>query len=139
MLSAFLFFANNGSTYLDFSSSIFSCSLRHKTENLKTFCQCLSRALRDDNPKLLTAASAFLLPVQPLMVSAVHTGMMEVTHFAGPLAFIYLLHVSFTFPITNCFVALGNHVKWDVNITPCVPLLNILVFVTDFILHFFHI
>lgn len=104
MLSAFLFFANNGSTYLDFSSSFFSCSLRHKTEKLKNFCQCLSRALRDDNPKLLMAASAFLLPVKPLMVSAVHTGMMEVTRFSGPLAFIDLLHVSFTFPITNCLL-----------------------------------
>lgn len=39
---------------------------------------CLSRALRNENPKLLMAASAFFLPVQPLMVSAVHTGMMEV-------------------------------------------------------------
>ncbi|MBA0702562.1 hypothetical protein Goari_022311, partial [Gossypium aridum] len=38
----------------------------------------LSRALRNENPKLLMAASALLLPVQPLMVSAVHTGMMEV-------------------------------------------------------------
>ncbi|WRX15512.1 hypothetical protein QQP08_007999 [Theobroma cacao] len=40
--------------------------------------KCLSRALRNENPKLLMAASALLLPVQPLMVSAVHTGMMEV-------------------------------------------------------------
>ncbi|CAN1151554.1 hypothetical protein LINPERHAP2_LOCUS18240 [Linum perenne] len=39
---------------------------------------CLSRALRDENPKLLMAASAALLPIQPLMVSALHTGMMEV-------------------------------------------------------------
>lgn len=39
---------------------------------------CLSRALRNENPKLLTATSAFLLPFQPMMVSAVHTGMMEV-------------------------------------------------------------
>ncbi|CAI0431861.1 unnamed protein product [Linum tenue] len=39
---------------------------------------CLSRALRNENPKLLMAASAVLLPIQPLMVSAVHTGMMEV-------------------------------------------------------------
>lgn len=39
---------------------------------------CLSRALRGENPKVLMAASAFLLPFQPLMVSAVHTGMMEV-------------------------------------------------------------
>ncbi|GFS32955.1 hypothetical protein Acr_00g0025560 [Actinidia rufa] len=38
----------------------------------------LSRALRNENPKLLMAASALILPVQPLMVSAVHTGMMEV-------------------------------------------------------------
>ncbi|XP_044489181.1 uncharacterized protein LOC123213743 [Mangifera indica] len=39
---------------------------------------CLSRALRDESPKMLMAASALLLPIQPLMVSAVHTGMMEV-------------------------------------------------------------
>ncbi|XP_020250271.1 uncharacterized protein LOC109827671 isoform X2 [Asparagus officinalis] len=39
---------------------------------------CLSGALRDENPRLLMAASTFLLPIQPLMVSAVHTGMMEV-------------------------------------------------------------
>nr|GMD70434.1 fold protein [Ipomoea batatas] len=41
--------------------------------------QCLSRALRNENPKLLMAASAALLPIQPLMVSALHTGMMEVS------------------------------------------------------------
>ncbi|KAH9746336.1 Fold protein [Citrus sinensis] len=40
--------------------------------------ECLSRALRDENPKMLMAASALALPIQPLMVSAVHTGMMEV-------------------------------------------------------------
>ncbi|KAL4612581.1 hypothetical protein ACB092_08G210200 [Castanea dentata] len=45
---------------------------------IATATVCLSRALRGDNPKFLMAASAFLLPVQPLMVSAVHTGMMEV-------------------------------------------------------------
>lgn len=39
---------------------------------------CLSRALRNENPKLLMAASALCLPFQPLMVSVVHTGMMEV-------------------------------------------------------------
>ncbi|KAE8732065.1 hypothetical protein F3Y22_tig00002237pilonHSYRG00137 [Hibiscus syriacus] len=43
----------------------------------KSLLQCLSRAIRNENPKLLMAASALLLPVQPLMVSAVHTGMME--------------------------------------------------------------
>ncbi|KAL9269217.1 hypothetical protein AKJ16_DCAP20924 [Drosera capensis] len=32
----------------------------------------------NENPKLLMAASAVCLPFQPLMVSAVHTGMMEV-------------------------------------------------------------
>ncbi|XP_057811650.1 uncharacterized protein LOC131025887 [Salvia miltiorrhiza] len=36
---------------------------------------CLSRALRKENPKL--SASALFLPIQPLMVSAVHTGIME--------------------------------------------------------------
>uniref|UniRef100_A0A0E0IJF3 Uncharacterized protein n=1 Tax=Oryza nivara TaxID=4536 RepID=A0A0E0IJF3_ORYNI len=40
---------------------------------------CLSRALRNENPRLLMAASALLLPFQPLMVSVVHTGMMEAT------------------------------------------------------------
>lgn len=39
---------------------------------------CLSRALRKENPKLLMAASAFILPFQPMMVSAVHAGLMEV-------------------------------------------------------------
>uniref|UniRef100_A0A175YHC9 Uncharacterized protein n=1 Tax=Daucus carota subsp. sativus TaxID=79200 RepID=A0A175YHC9_DAUCS len=45
---------------------------------IATATVCLSRALRDENPKLLMAASALVLPIQPLMVSAVHTGMMEV-------------------------------------------------------------
>uniref|UniRef100_A0A2P2JLM2 Uncharacterized protein n=1 Tax=Rhizophora mucronata TaxID=61149 RepID=A0A2P2JLM2_RHIMU len=44
---------------------------------IATTTVCLSRALRSENPKLLMAASAVLLPIQPLMVSAVHTGMME--------------------------------------------------------------
>ncbi|XP_020239517.1 uncharacterized protein LOC109818453 isoform X2 [Cajanus cajan] len=39
---------------------------------------CLSMALRNENPKLLTAASAICLPVNPMMVSVLHTGMMEV-------------------------------------------------------------
>jgi len=43
------------------------------------FMQCLSRALRDENPKFLMAASTLLLPFQPLMVSAIHTGIMEVS------------------------------------------------------------
>ena len=41
------------------------------------FMQCLSRALRDENPKFLMAASTLILPFQPLMVSAIHTGIME--------------------------------------------------------------
>ncbi|GER37337.1 F15H11.13 protein [Striga asiatica] len=45
---------------------------------IATATVCLSRAIRNENPKLLMAASAFFLPIQPLMVSAVHTGMMEV-------------------------------------------------------------
>ncbi|XP_059310291.1 disease resistance protein At4g27190-like [Lycium ferocissimum] len=36
----------------------------------------LSRAHRNGNPKLLMAASAVLLSIQPLMVSAVHTGIL---------------------------------------------------------------
>lgn len=45
---------------------------------IATSSMCLSSALRNENPKLLLAASALFLPVQPLMVSAVHTGLMEV-------------------------------------------------------------
>ncbi|XP_052184605.1 uncharacterized protein LOC127796487 isoform X1 [Diospyros lotus] len=45
---------------------------------IATATVCLSRALRNENPKLLMAASALFLPVRPFMVSAVHTGMMEV-------------------------------------------------------------
>ncbi|KAL2347651.1 hypothetical protein Fmac_001651 [Flemingia macrophylla] len=39
---------------------------------------CLSIALRNESSKLLTAASAICLPVNPMMVSVLHTGMMEV-------------------------------------------------------------
>ncbi|KAI3453133.1 hypothetical protein Pfo_009796 [Paulownia fortunei] len=46
---------------------------------IATATVCLSRALRNDNSKLLMAASALFLPIQPLMVSAVHTGLMEVS------------------------------------------------------------
>ncbi|KAG8382769.1 hypothetical protein BUALT_Bualt05G0111700 [Buddleja alternifolia] len=45
---------------------------------IATATVCLSRALRNENSKLLMATSAFFLPIQPLMVSAVHTGLMEV-------------------------------------------------------------
>ncbi|KAK4263966.1 hypothetical protein QN277_029311 [Acacia crassicarpa] len=45
---------------------------------IATATVCLSRALRNENPKVLMAATAAILPVQPLMVSLVHTGMMEV-------------------------------------------------------------
>lgn len=45
---------------------------------IATSTVCLTRALRNENSKFLMATSALLLPVQPLMVSAVHTGLMEV-------------------------------------------------------------
>lgn len=45
---------------------------------IATATVCLSGALRNENPKYLMAASALCLPFHPLMVSAVHTGMMEV-------------------------------------------------------------
>lgn len=45
---------------------------------IATASVCLSNALRNENPKMLMAASALFLPIQPLMVSAVHTGLMEV-------------------------------------------------------------
>lgn len=46
------------------------------------FTQCLTRALRDEHPRLLMAASTLLLPFQPLMVTALHTGMMEASIFS---------------------------------------------------------
>ncbi|CAL5088392.1 unnamed protein product [Urochloa decumbens] len=46
---------------------------------IATTTLCLSRALRNENPRLLMAASALLLPFQPSMVSVVHTGLMEVS------------------------------------------------------------
>ncbi|KAK9091632.1 hypothetical protein Sjap_024809 [Stephania japonica] len=46
---------------------------------IATATVCLSRALSDQNPRFLMAASALVLPIQPLMVSAVHTGLMEVS------------------------------------------------------------
>ncbi|CAM0951327.1 unnamed protein product [Alopecurus aequalis] len=46
---------------------------------IATTTLCLSRAVRNENPGLLMAASTLLLPFQPFMVSAVHTGMMEVS------------------------------------------------------------
>ncbi|XP_057422042.1 uncharacterized protein LOC130715907 isoform X2 [Lotus japonicus] len=42
-----------------------------------SFTNCLSRALRNENPKLLMVASAVFLPVNPFMVSAIHTRMLE--------------------------------------------------------------
>ncbi|KAF9592424.1 hypothetical protein IFM89_014914 [Coptis chinensis] len=51
---------------------------QHASDPSGVVFKCLSRALSNENPKLLMAASALFLPVQPLMVSAVHTGMMEV-------------------------------------------------------------
>lgn len=45
---------------------------------IATATLCLSRALRSENPKYLMAVSALCLPFQPLMVSVVHTGLMEV-------------------------------------------------------------
>ncbi|KAK7407502.1 hypothetical protein VNO78_09455 [Psophocarpus tetragonolobus] len=45
---------------------------------IATTTVCLSMALRNENPKLLMAASAIYLPINPMMVSVIHTGMMEV-------------------------------------------------------------
>ncbi|KAL0906905.1 hypothetical protein M5K25_025436 [Dendrobium thyrsiflorum] len=68
------------------ASSLYHCS-RGKVRRffrwadytmIATASVCLSKALHIENPKLLMAASAMFLPIQPLMVSVVHTGMMEV-------------------------------------------------------------
>ncbi|XP_072953040.1 uncharacterized protein [Typha angustifolia] len=70
----------------------------------------LSRALRDENPKLLMVASTLLLPFQPLMVSAVHTGMMEATFakkaLTNPeLRMSYNLHTMSSLMGTALFIA----------------------------------
>ena len=43
--------------------------------------QCLSSALRSEkhNPKALVMASAMMIPFQPMLVTALHTGFMEVS------------------------------------------------------------
>lgn len=67
-------------------SHIFSlkgCSVIRICTSQQTYMlsmQCLSRAVRNENPGLLMAASTLLLPFQPFMVSAVHTGMMEASN-----------------------------------------------------------
>ncbi|XP_057530486.1 uncharacterized protein LOC130808939 [Amaranthus tricolor] len=68
------------------ASSLYHCSRGRIRKFLRwvdytmiaTTTVCLSRALRSEHPKLLMAASAVCLPFQPLMVSVVHTGLMEV-------------------------------------------------------------
>ncbi|PIM97581.1 hypothetical protein CDL12_29947 [Handroanthus impetiginosus] len=45
---------------------------------IATATMCLTGAIKKENPKLLMAASALALPIKPLMVTAVHTGIMEV-------------------------------------------------------------
>ncbi|PNX86691.1 hypothetical protein L195_g042772, partial [Trifolium pratense] len=67
------------------ASSMYHCSRGKLRKYLRwldytmiaTTTVCLSRALRNENPKLLMAASAAFLPVNPLMVTLIHTGMME--------------------------------------------------------------
>lgn len=46
---------------------------------ISTATICLSKALGNESPKSLMMASALFLPIQPFMVSAVHTGLMEMT------------------------------------------------------------
>jgi hypothetical protein len=50
--------------------------------------QCLSRALKKETPGLLMAASTLLLPFQPLMVSVVHTRIMEVSIISDQALFL---------------------------------------------------
>lgn len=51
---------------------------------IATSSLCLSSALRSEkhNPRALVMASALMIPFQPLLVTAVHTGLME-AHFAA--------------------------------------------------------
>ncbi|KAJ8646693.1 hypothetical protein MRB53_008441 [Persea americana] len=68
------------------ASSLYHCSRGEIRKYMRwadytmiaTSTVCLSRALRGENSNFLMAASALCLPIQPLMVSAIHTGMMEV-------------------------------------------------------------
>lgn len=46
---------------------------------IATAALCLTSALRDDNSRTLMLASAFLIPIQPMLVTVLHTGLMEAT------------------------------------------------------------
>ncbi|KAL3697063.1 hypothetical protein R1sor_011139 [Riccia sorocarpa] len=46
---------------------------------IATAAVCLTSALRDDTPRALMLASAMFIPVQPMLVTVLHTGLMEAT------------------------------------------------------------
>ncbi|KAL2643988.1 hypothetical protein R1flu_011575 [Riccia fluitans] len=46
---------------------------------IATAAVCLTSALRDDNSRALMLASAMFIPVQPMVVTVLHTGFMEAT------------------------------------------------------------
>lgn len=84
-------------------------------DNYMCFMQCLTRALRNENPRLLMAASALLLPFQPLMVSAVHTGLMEASNSNNPV-YVFLIkeNTSIIYSSTARFANLTIP-KWQVS------------------------
>ncbi|XP_074337263.1 uncharacterized protein LOC141674452 [Apium graveolens] len=107
---------------------------------IATATVCLSRALRDENPKLLMAASALVLPIQPLMVSAVHTGMMEIAfakralndpklkkahnvHKMSSLLGVALFMADDAFPQTP-FLHAGWHLAAAIGVSTCNKLLE---------------
>ncbi|KAL5553428.1 hypothetical protein UlMin_040829 [Ulmus minor] len=86
---------------------------------IATATVCLSGALRNENPKMLMAASALCLPFQPLMVSAIHTGMMELSSLLGGVLFI----ADDVFPQTP-FLHAGWHLAAAVGVGTCNKLLE---------------
>lgn len=78
----------------------------------KIILQCLSMALRNENPKLLMAASAICLPVNPMMVSLIHTGMMEVSWFSNYFYDDLVFHLkSMVTKLTVDIIYVGSRIR----------------------------
>eukprot|EP00249_Psilotum_nudum_P008293 c21174_g1_i1 orf=243-1064(-) len=107
---------------------------------IATSAVCLTRALRGDNCKVLTAVSAALLPFRPALVTVIHTGLMEATfaqraqaepqlrkvhtmHAASSLIGCALFIADDVFPQTP-FLHAAWHVAGAIAVATCIKLLE---------------
>ncbi|XP_024542165.1 uncharacterized protein LOC112350356 isoform X1 [Selaginella moellendorffii] len=107
---------------------------------IATSTLCLSRALQTDSSKALYCASAMLLPFQPFVVAACHTGLMEAAFVRRALKQpslqkAYTLHTISTVVGGTLFIAddmypdtpflhAAWHIAAAVGVTTCNKLLN---------------